>query len=67
MILEIKNEFFENGSVYIKIPEKEQDLKTQVNCLTKVIAELKSELKSLKFDKKIKEETQLILLLEQVF
>ena len=57
MILEIKNEFFENGSVYIKIHEKEQDLKTQVNCLTKVVAELRSELKSLKFDKKTKDET----------
>ena len=56
MILEIKNEFFDNGSAYIKIPEKEQDLKTQVNCLTKAVAELRNELKNVKSDKKTKKE-----------
>ena len=56
MILEVKNPFFENGVAKIKIPEKEQDLKTQVDCLTKVVAELKTELKNLKVNKKSKEE-----------
>ena len=57
MILELKNEFFENGVAKIKIPEKEQDLKAQVNCLTSVVSELRAELKNFKENKKSKEET----------
>ena len=56
IILELKNEFFENGFAKIKIPEKEQDLKTQVNFLTKVVTELRTELKQYKEIKKTKEE-----------
>ena len=56
MIFQIQNEFFENGVAQIIIPEKEQDLKTQVECLTKVVAELKEELKNFKSNKKTKEE-----------
>jgi hypothetical protein len=56
IILEIKNEFFENGVAKITIPEKEQDLKTQVNFLTKVVTELRTELKHYKDIKKTKEE-----------
>ena len=50
-IFEMQNDFFENGVAKIKIPEKEQDLKTQVQCLTRVVAELRSELKRTKKDK----------------
>ena len=56
ILFEIKNEFFENGSVIIKIPEKEQDLKLQVECLTKVVAELKEELKNNKNREKLKDD-----------
>jgi len=56
IIFEIKNEFFENGSAIIKIPEKEQDLKLQVECLTKVVAELKEELKNNKNREKLKDD-----------
>lgn len=56
IIFEIKNDFFENGSAKIKIPEKEQDLKTQVDCLTKIIAEMKKELNNYKNNEKSKEE-----------
>ena len=41
IIFEIKNEFFENGSAKIRIPEKEQDLKTQVESLTKIVSEMR--------------------------
>ena len=56
ILFEIKNEFFENGSVIIKIPEKEQDLKLQVECLTKVVAELKEEPKNNKNREKLKDD-----------
>ena len=46
IIFEIKNEFFENGKAIIKIPEKEQDLKLQVECLTKVVADLREQVKN---------------------
>ena len=51
MIFEMKNSFFEKGIANIKIPEKEQDLKTQVECLTKIVTELKNELKNNKLNK----------------
>ena len=41
IIFEIKNEFFQNGSAKIRIPEKEQDLKTQVESLTKIVSEMR--------------------------
>lgn len=44
VLFEIQNEFFENGKATIKIPEKEKDLKTQVECLTKMVSELKKEI-----------------------
>ena len=53
---EIKNDFFENGSATIKIPEKEQDLKTQVDGLTKMVAEIKKELNNYKNNEKSKDE-----------
>ena len=56
ILFEIKNEFFENGSVIIKIPEKEQDLKLQVECLTKVVAELKEGPKNNKNREKLKDD-----------
>ena len=61
LLFEIKNEFFEKGVAGIKINQKEQDLKIQVESLTKVVANLKEELKKYenleeelakKFDKK---------------
>jgi hypothetical protein len=58
---EMKNEFFENGIARIRIPLKEQDIKLQVECLTKVVANLREELKNYKnkeeeLKKNIKEE-----------
>ena len=53
---EINNDFFENGSATIKIPEKEQDLKTQVDGLTKMVAEMKKELNNYKNKEKSKDE-----------
>lgn len=43
VIFEIKNIIFTNGGAKIKIPEKEQDLKSQVEALTKIISEMKNE------------------------
>ena len=48
IIFEIKNILFSNGGAKIKIPEKEQDLKSQVEALTKIISDMK--LKELKKD-----------------
>lgn len=56
IFLDLKNEFFENGVARIKIPEKKQDLKTQVDSLTKVVSELREELQNYKENKKAKEE-----------
>ena len=41
VIFEIKNILFSNGGAKIKIPEKEQDLKYQVEALTKIISDMK--------------------------
>ena len=49
IIFEIKNEFFENGSAKIKLPEKEQDLKTQVESLTKIVSEMRKAKPNIKF------------------
>ena len=57
LLFEIKNEFFVRGSAVIKIPPKEQDLKVQVECLTKVVANLKEELKKYMDKEKTKDET----------
>ena len=58
IIFEIKNEFFENGKAIIKIPEKEQDLKLQVECLTKVVSDLREQVKSNnKNNEKLKDDT----------
>ena len=51
MIFEIKNELFENGIAKIKIPEKEKDLETKVECLTKMVTQLQQELKNYKINK----------------
>ena len=56
VIFGIENDFFENGVANIKIPEKEQDLKTQVDSLIRVVSELKEEIKKYKNDEKSKEE-----------
>jgi len=47
----MKNDFFENGGAKIKIPEKEQDLKSQVEALTKIVSEMKNERKKLEIEK----------------
>ena len=57
VIFGIENDFFENGVANIKIPEKEQDLKAQVDSLIRVVSELKEEIKKYKNDEKSKEET----------
>ena len=48
VIFEIKNEIFENGGAKIKVPEQEQDLKTQVEALTKTISEIRREIQNIK-------------------
>ena len=52
---EIKNELFEDGVAIIKIPEKKQDLETQVESLTKTVSELRKELQALKIKEAEKE------------
>ena len=47
----MKNDFFDNGGAKIKIPEKEQDLKSQVEALTKIVSEMKNERKKLELEK----------------
>ena len=47
----MKNDFFDNGGAKIKIPEKEQDLKSQVEALTKIVSEMKNERKKLEIEK----------------
>ena len=44
ILFEIQNEFFENGNTTIEIPEKEKDLKTEVECLTKMVSEMRKEI-----------------------
>ena len=45
IIFEMKHDIFdEDSAAKIKIPEKQQDLKTQVNSLTKVVSELRKKL-----------------------
>ena len=51
VIFEIKNIIFTNGGAKIKIPEKEQDLKSQVEALTKIISEMKKENTEIKLKK----------------
>ena len=53
---EIKNELFEDGVAIIKIPEKKQDLETQVESLTKTVSELRKELQALKINQAEKDE-----------
>ena len=54
-ILTIENDFFEDKKANIEIPIKEQDLKIQINSLTKIISELKKEINELKMNKPNKE------------
>lgn len=63
-IFEIKNELFENGGAKIKIPEKEQDLKSQVEALTKTVSELRKEIQNIKI-KKLEKEQEAIKSFEQ--
>ena len=56
VIFEIKNELFEDGVAIIKIPEKKQDLETQVESLTKTVSELRKELQALKVKQGEKDE-----------
>ena len=56
IIFEIKNDLFDDGGAKLKIPEKEQDLKTQVEALTKTVSEMKKEIQKLKIKETEKEE-----------
>ena len=56
VIFEIKNEIFEDGGAKLKIPEKEQDLKSQVEVLTKTIAEMRKEIQKIKIKEEEKDE-----------
>ena len=57
IIFEIKNEIFENGGARIKIPEKKQDLESQVESLTKIVAEMKKEIQNIKIIETEKDES----------
>jgi len=59
IIFEIKNEIFEDGGAKIKIPEKEQDLKSQVEALTKTLSEMRKEIQSIKIKELEKDEISL--------
>ena len=54
VVFEMKNDFFEKGIAKIKIPEKEQDLESQVRSLTRIVTELNNQSQK---NKKNKEET----------
>ena len=41
VIFEIKNIIFDDGVAKLKVPEKEQDLETKVESLTKIVSELR--------------------------
>ena len=56
IIFEIKNDLFDDGGAKIKIPEKEQDLKTQVEALTKTVSEMRKEIQKLKIKEAEKDE-----------
>ena len=56
LFFEMQNNFFENGNAKIKIPEKEKDLETHFDCLTKMVSELRKELKELNDNKENKED-----------
>ena len=56
VIFEIKNIIFDNGVAKLKIPEKEQDLETQVESLTKIVSELRKEIQNIKMKDKDKDE-----------
>jgi len=56
VIFEIKNEIFEDGGAKIKVPEKEQDLKAQVEALTKTVAEMRKEIQNIKIKELEKDE-----------
>ena len=62
IIFEIKNEIFEDGGAKLKIPEKEQDLKSQVEALTKTVAEMRKEIQKIKIKEEEKDEMAVILL-----
>ena len=44
IVFEIKNDLFDDGGAKIKVPEKEQDLKTKVEALTKTVSEMRKEI-----------------------
>ena len=48
VIFEIKNIIFDDGVAKLKVPEKEQDLETQVESLTKIVSELRREMQNIK-------------------
>lgn len=56
IIFVIKNEIFEDGGAKLKIPEKEQDIKSQVEVLTKTVAEMRKEIQKIKINKEEKDE-----------
>ena len=56
IIFEMKNELFDDGGAKLKIPEKKQDLETQVEALTKTVSELRKEIQNLKIKEAEKEE-----------
>ena len=56
VIFEIKNIIFDDGVAKLKVPEKEQDLETQVESLTKIVSELRKEMQNIKIKDKDKDE-----------
>jgi len=56
VIFEIKNIIFDDGVAKLKVPEKEQDLETKVESLTKIVSELRKEMQNIKIKDKDKDE-----------
>ena len=56
IVFEIKNDLFDDGGAKIKVPEKEQDLKTKVEALTKTVSEMRKEIQNLKIKETEKDE-----------
>ena len=51
LIFEMENNLFVNNVAKLKIPEKEQDLESQVKSLTNIVTKLRNQLKKSKKDK----------------
>jgi len=56
ILFEIKNEIFEDGGAKIKIPEKEEDINSRVESLTKTVSEMRKEIQNIRIKATEKDE-----------